>query len=82
MADRGSNLAPYGEYLGLGIQIAASMVLPLLAGLWLDSKLDSSPWFTLAGAVFGILSIFGIILKIAITANKRSDKERKKRNGL
>lgn len=82
MVDRGPNLAPYGEYLGLGIQIAASMVLPLLAGLWLDSRLDTSPWFTLSGAIFGILSIFGIILKIAITANKRSDKERKNRRKL
>ena len=67
-----TNLSAYSEYVGLGIQIAASMVVPLLGGLWLDGKLETSPWFTMAGAFFGIASIFVIIWKIAIIANRKS----------
>jgi F0F1-type ATP synthase assembly protein I len=70
-------LSSHGQYIGLGIQIAASMVLPLIGGVWLDKKLNSSPWFTLAGALFGIISIFGIILKIALYANNNSNYNRK-----
>jgi F0F1-type ATP synthase assembly protein I len=82
LAENPRPLASYGQYIGLGMQIAASMVLPLLAGVWLDNKLETSPWFTLGGALFGILSIFGIILKIALYANNpnkysRRDNSRK-----
>ncbi|MCC5926306.1 MAG: AtpZ/AtpI family protein [Bacteroidetes bacterium] len=74
-----SGLGQYGDYLGLGIQIAASMVMPLLLGVWLDKRYGSSPWFTLAGALFGIFSIFGIVLKIAFTANNQSSQRNKDR---
>ena len=73
------NLAEYGEYLGLGIQIAASLLVPLLAGIWLDKKFDFFPWLTVAGALFGIVSIFAIIFKIAWLANEESEKKKKAR---
>lgn len=67
------------EYLGLGIQIAASMVMPLLLGVWLDRKFELTPWLTVIGAIFGIVSIFAIIFKIAYMANENSKKEREHR---
>ena len=33
-----------------------SLLLPLLAGIWLDKKLDTAPLFILIGAVLGILA--------------------------
>ncbi len=75
MVGRGPNLPKYSEYLGLGIQIAASMVMPLLLGVWLDKKFELFPWLTLGGAIFGIVSIFAIIFKIAYMAN--SDQKKK-----
>jgi F0F1-type ATP synthase assembly protein I len=33
-----------------------SLLLPLLAGIWLDRKLDTEPLFILIGAVLGILA--------------------------
>lgn len=71
-------LTQYGDYLGLGIQIAATMVLPMFAGIWLDNRFDTSPWLTLAGALFGILSIFVIIMKLALTSNQKEVRRRKK----
>ena len=67
------------EYLGLGIQIAASMVMPLLLGVWLDRKFELTPWLTIVGAIFGIVSIFAIIFKIAYMANENSKNEREHR---
>lgn len=79
MPKRGTNLAQYSEYLGLGIQIAAAMVVPLLLGGWLDRKFGLFPWLTVVGALFGILNLFAITLKLAITANKKNEESKKNR---
>lgn len=79
MIGRNNNLAAYSEYLGLGIQIAASLLLPLLTGVWIDSRFETHPWFTIGGAFLGILSIFVIIFKVAIIANEKTKKDREKR---
>jgi len=36
-----------------GIELGATFLLFLGLGLWLDSRLDSSPWLTLAGTLVG-----------------------------
>ena len=33
-----------------------SLLIPLLAGIWLDKKLDTAPLFILIGAILGILA--------------------------
>jgi F0F1-type ATP synthase assembly protein I len=43
-------------YLALGSTLAASVLLGLAAGYWLDSKLGTRPAFFLAGAVLGLLA--------------------------
>jgi F0F1-type ATP synthase assembly protein I len=45
----------YAPYLGLGIQLAATIVLMVFLGIWLDGKFDTSPYLTL---VFSLLGIF------------------------
>ena len=45
----------YAPYLGLGIQLAATIILMIFLGIWLDGKFDTSPYLTL---VFSILGIF------------------------
>jgi F0F1-type ATP synthase assembly protein I len=42
-----------GEYAGLGIQFAASIVVFLYIGQWLDRKLGTAPWLLLAGVFVG-----------------------------
>ncbi len=74
------NLAASGEYLGLGIQIAASLLIPLLAGIWIDRKFGFFPWITVIGALFGIVSVFAIIFKIAWMANVEAEEKKKKKN--
>ena len=42
--------------LNLSWTMLFSLLVPLLGGIWLDSKLDSSPLFILIGATLGILA--------------------------
>ena len=46
------------RFIGLGWHIALSIILPVGGGLWLDTKLDSRPFFTLVGLGLGIVVAF------------------------
>lgn len=50
------------EYAGAGLQFAASLVVFMFLGIWLDKRLNSSPWFVLIcvflGAAAGFYSIY------------------------
>jgi ATP synthase protein I len=39
----------------LGVTVVTALILSLLLGLWLDSRLGTSPLFTLVFSLFGIL---------------------------
>ena len=43
-------------YLSLGTTLAASVLLGLGIGYWLDTKLGTRPAFFLVGAVLGLLA--------------------------
>ncbi len=41
--------------IGVGWYIAGSILLGVLAGLWLDNKFDTKPLFVVAGLILGII---------------------------
>jgi F0F1-type ATP synthase assembly protein I len=43
-----------------------SLLLPLLAGIWLDRRLDTAPLFILIGAVLGILGATVGVARMAL----------------
>lgn len=49
------------EFAGVGIQFAATIVVFAFAGIWLDKRLGTSPWFVLilvlGGAGLGFWSM-------------------------
>jgi ATP synthase protein I len=46
---------------GIGFYIAASILIGILAGLWLDGKLDTKPLFIILGLVLGLgVAVFGV----------------------
>ncbi|HUR29033.1 MAG TPA: AtpZ/AtpI family protein [Planctomycetota bacterium] len=57
---RGGNWAQYGS---IGLQFGAALVAFPLAGYALDRALDTTPWFTLGGAVLGAVTSFYWLLK-------------------
>ena len=50
------------EFAGVGIQFGGTIVVFALAGVWLDKRLNSSPWFVLlmvfGGAGLGFWSMY------------------------
>lgn len=59
----------YREYLGLGSEIALSLALPIILGIWIDKKFETSPIFLLVGVFFGLLFFLFLILKISKKLN-------------
>jgi len=55
----------YREFLGLGVEIAATITVPIVLGYLLDIYLLSSPWGLLIGAVLGIVFFFFTVFRIA-----------------
>lgn len=69
----------YLKYSGLGMEMALSVVLPLLLGIYLDKQFESAPWGLLLGLVFGLLglglNLYKVILQLNRQPRKPTDKE-------
>ena len=56
------SLRDVGPYLGLGLQLAVTIVAFVLIGSWLDKKFQQSYIFTLLAGVFGIgIGLYNLI---------------------
>lgn len=66
-----------GEYAGVGVQFALTIVAFMFAGLWLDRALGTSPWllilFVFGGAAAGFYSIYRKLM----AAQRRADEARR-----
>jgi len=62
-----------GPYLTLGIQLAAAVVLFFLVGWWLDTRMGTSPAFTLIGMLLGFV---GGMIKFFRSAAEMSKKDK------
>lgn len=60
----------YIEFLSLGGEIAAGILVPIFIGYWLDEWLETSPWLLLVGSVVGIVNIFILIFRLNDRLNK------------
>lgn len=56
-AKRGASRSA-GEYAGLGLQFAASILVFLYGGQWLDRKLGTAPWCMIVGVFVGAALAF------------------------
>ncbi len=45
-----------GPYLGLGLQLAATVVIMVFVGVWLDEKLNTTPYLTVLCSLLGIFA--------------------------
>jgi ATP synthase protein I len=66
-----------GKLMGLGLQFAASILLFLFVGHWLDGKLGSSPWLLLLGAFVGGGAGFYSLYRqlVTVPAERRRERE-------
>ncbi len=54
--DRGNDspFSAYVRYSAVGFQFAATLIVFVLGGFWLDRTLDTLPWLTLVGTLLGL----------------------------
>jgi F0F1-type ATP synthase assembly protein I len=64
-------------YLGLGIQLAATIVVCFFLGRWLDQVLNTTPWLMILGAFIGAAGGLYSFLKTVIELGKK-EKERRR----
>lgn len=50
-------------YAQIGLELAGAVLLGFFGGYWLDRKLGTLPWLTLAGAVAGIAGGFFLVAR-------------------
>lgn len=62
--------------VGVGFFIGGSILLGVVAGLWLDSKFNTSPVLVLVGLFLGIaVAFFGVYQMLLPIISKKQDKE-------
>ena len=67
-----------GPYLGLGTQLAATIILMFFLGRWLDTKLNSTPLMILiCSFIGGFAGIYNFIKTVlALNEKKKIDKQK------
>jgi len=66
--------------MGVGLQFAASILLFLFLGMWLDEKLGTAPWLLIAGVFIGGTAGFYSIYRrlVVMPREKKKEEEAKK----
>ncbi len=67
-----------GPYLGLGTQLAATIILMFFLGRWLDTKLNTAPILTIVFAFLGGAAGTYNFIKIALQLNKKNNNKKSK----
>ena len=52
--DQNGKYSDIGNYLGLGLQLAVTVIVMVFLGIWLDKKFDTNPWLTIICSLLGI----------------------------
>jgi ATP synthase protein I len=62
-----------GELASVGITMVVATVIGLVAGIYGDKWLGTSPWLTLVGLLFGIAAGFVNLFRSVKTAERKLD---------
>lgn len=65
--EKRQHLKAVGLAAGLGCSVVASLIISILGGILLDRWLDTTPLFTLAGVLIGILAAGSQLYRLAMT---------------
>lgn len=65
-----------GQYLGLGFQLAASIVLMFFLGWWLDKKFGIAPLLTIIFSFLGGFAGIYNVIKAVLDLNKKKKSEK------
>ena len=63
------------EFAGIGLQLGLTIVVFVFAGVWLDDRLHSSPWFVLICTFTGAFGGFYSIYRRVMASQRRNEKD-------
>jgi F0F1-type ATP synthase assembly protein I len=67
---------PALKVTGIGFYIATCIVGGTFAGLWIDGKLNTKPWFIIGGLLAGlVIAVYGVYRMIKPLMDNKQDKE-------
>lgn len=69
----------YVRYTGIGMQFLLLMLLPMGAGYWADSALETTPWLLVAGAVLGAIGAMTWLVRTVTRMESKDSGTRKSR---
>ena len=67
----GRSVRAVSDYMGIGLQIAASFAFFVFLGYWGDSQLGTSPLLLLAGVFVGMAGMALVLMKVLRAANAK-----------
>ncbi|MDT9546540.1 MAG: AtpZ/AtpI family protein [Chlorobium sp.] len=67
----GRSVRALSDYIGLGVQIAASFAFFVMLGYWADLQLGTSPWLFLLGVILGMVGMGLVLMKVLKSANRK-----------
>jgi len=67
----GRSVRAVSDYMGIGLQIAASFAFFVFLGYWGDTQLGTSPLLLLAGVFVGMAGMALVLMKVLRTANAK-----------
>lgn len=76
----GRKAMSFGKYAGAGLQFAASIIVFLLIGEWVDRRFGWSPWGVIVGVFGGAAAAF-VSLYSRLMADLRREEEAKRNKG-
>ena len=71
-SDFTSTYREVGPYLGLGTQLAVTIVLMFFLGRWLDGELETSPLLTICFSFLGGFAGIYNFIRAVLNLNKRN----------
>jgi F0F1-type ATP synthase assembly protein I len=75
--DISKTLKEVGPYLGLGVQLAATLVVMIFIGDWLDKKFNTSPIYVLISGCLGIfIGMYNLIKTVTSLDKKNKNNEK------
>lgn len=69
----GESLKNTAPYLGLGSQLAATIIVLFFIGRWLDDKIDSSPAMTILFSFIGGAAGIYNFIKTVLNLNRKKE---------
>jgi F0F1-type ATP synthase assembly protein I len=69
--------ASMSSLAGVGLQFAATIIVFLFAGQWLDKRLGTTPWLLIVGVVVGASAGFYALYRKLMAAQAREEQRRR-----